>query len=416
MSKVTDADSEQTRKSIRLSDLEFGATVVVKLIDKFEVGQPHSHPAYKRDYRNENKMIEGFAQFNMTLEGQPSQAEKNMLAIFKQALQNQIGAAAHRQREYKLDYLESKKPDGRWGTKFKNYGCTVVESGNICDLQTSKGQKNAILKARDRVMNGKLEHTPFICNLQITIVKELMNTGKEYKAVEVSVVERQPGCKNLLPASFQDCIWVHPEDFQKMQAWNEAKHKAVFDFAELPIQPDFRNYSDENGKLYYIATKSVQDPVFVNVFEHGIAPGLVKAIAAREAGWLYTPATQHSLLGGYFYRRLDGSRRAVSMDEIRANFLRSEDGKAVVNIDNEERVLEWIVGSLWQKKLNPLLEIEGTGKLAFDDCKPEELVDLAHKLGIPVKGDPDPKPIMDWESFLSESKPTPSRLAPVANM
>jgi hypothetical protein len=415
MARATDAGSEKTRKSVRLSDLEYGDTIVIKLIDKFEGSLPFSYPAYKPDYQDEGKFLDGFAQFNMTLEGQSSQAEKNMLAIFQKALENQKTAAAKRKRQYKLDYLESTKPKGQWGVKYEQYGCAAVASGNIVDLQTSKGQKNAIVAARNKAVNGKLECTPFICNLQINIVKKVMGTGDEYKAADVSVVEPQPGCKGLLSPHFVDCIWVHPEDFQKMQTWVQAMHKAKFDFATEPSQPDFRNYPDESGKLYYIATKSIQDPVYLNVFEHGVAPGMVKAIADRETGWLYKPATQHSLLGGYFYPLLDGTRQPVTMEEIKANFVRAEEGKPVVNLAGEEHMLDWIVGSLYQKKFNPLLE-DAAGKLVFDDCKPDELVELAHQLGIPVKGDQDPLQIADWSEFLVQTSTESSRKAPVANL
>ena len=414
MAKAMDAGSEKTRKSIRLSDLEYGDTIIVKPLDKIEASLPFSYPAYKPDYKDEGKYLDGFAQFNMTLDGIPSQAEQAMLTLFSKALDNLKREVAKRKRQYKLDYIESTKPDGRWGKRFEQFGLTVVSAGNICDLQMSNGQKNAFKAARDKVVGNKLEYTPLLCNLQINLV-EGEAFGKKIKSIEASVLEPQAGCKGLLPASFVRCLWCHPDDFQKMQAWVEAYHKAVFNFSTKPQAPAFRDYPDENGKLYYIATESVQDPYHVNVFDYGVSSDLVKAIASRQTGYLYKSATQHSLLGGYFYQQIDGSRRPVSMEEIKANFIRAEDGKAVVNLDGEERQLDWIAGSLYQKKFNPLLE-NAAGKLVFDDCKPEELVELARSLGIPVKGDQDPQQIVDWESFLAQKAAVPSKSAPVANM
>lgn len=417
MPKATDAGAKTAQKTIKLTGkgaLDYGATLVVKLLEKVEANLPFSYPAFKPDFDDREKLVDGFANFNLTLEGEPSQAEKSMLQIFETALRNQKQAAAKRNRVYDLDYLESTKPDGTWGKTYARYGCMVVSAGNICDMQISDGQKNALIKARNKVVDGKLEHTPFLCNLQIRIV-EKSGFGNKYKALEINTLEPQPGCKFLLPASFVDCIWVHPQDFQKMQTWAKDRQEAIFNFSPIPEQPIFRDYPDEDGKLYYVATQSIQDPYHVNVFEHGISPDLVKAIANREEGYYHKAATQHSLLGGYFYRLSNGSRRPVSMDEIKANFVRAEDGKAVVNLDGEERQLDWIAGSLHQKKFNPMLE-NAAGKLVFDDCKPEELVDLAHSLGIPVKGDQDPQQIVDWDSFLAQKAAVPSKPAPVSNM
>ena len=415
MPRATDAGSESTQKVIKLTgkgSLDYGATLVIKILEKVEANLPFSYPAYKPDWENKEKFVDGFANFNMTTDGTPSQAEKSMLAIFYKALQNQKQAAANRKRQYKLDYLESTKPDGRWGTTYTRYGCMVVSAGNICDLQMAKGQKNALVAARSKVMNGKLEHTPFLCNMEIRIVEKIA-FGDKYKALEIATVEPQPGCKGLLPTSFVNCIWVHPGDFQVMQSWVEAYHKAKYNMSKEPEQPAYRDYPDETGKLYYVAFQSIQDPIWLNVFDYGISPDMSRAIADRDAGYMHTSANQHSLLGGYFYRRANGSRRPVSLDEIRANYLRAEEGKAVINLDGEERMLDWIVGSLWQKKFNPLLENQA-GKLVFDDSNPDELVEMARKLGIPIKGDTDPTQISDWDGFLASKAPQPSRSAPVA--
>ena len=115
MPRATDAGSEKTQKVLRLSgkgSLDYGATVVVKLLEKVDSNLPFSYPAYKQDWDDKEKWVDGFAQFNMTTSGEKGQIEKNMLAIFEKALSNQRQAAAKRKRQYKLDYMESTKPPG----------------------------------------------------------------------------------------------------------------------------------------------------------------------------------------------------------------------------------------------------------------------------------------------------------------
>lgn len=427
---IIDQTVEKTVKQLRLKELNFGDTVRVMPLTVLMSSTAFSYPAYKPDLKDKDKMLDDFAIFNATPTGGIMSApEKAMIEIWQAARDNLVRAVkARAQKRGKIvdanfDKIEAVVGDKKktWGFGFSSIGIQVVERGNICDMQLTDGQAKAISVARSRLIGGNLEYTPLLCWLAITIEegKEFFNTytkkKEKSKALKIEVIEVEKGCKGILPAAFGGCVTVHPEDMPQVRDWVKAYHKAVLDFSEIPTEPAYRDYPDENGEVCYVATKSVQDPVRLNVFKMGVSETLVKAISEREALYQYKPATAHSLLGGYYYATPTGARRPVALDEIRAGYVRSEDGVAVVAVDGQERQILWLKGSLWQKKFNPLL-VDASEKYAFEDSNPEELETLAKKLGIPVKGDTDPQPITDWDAFLSQSAAMPSRTAPVANM
>lgn len=428
---IMDQTAERAVKQIRLKELNFGDTIRIMPLTKILSSLPFSYPAYKPDMKEKDKMLEGFAIFNSTpAGGEPSLPEKAMMEIFNMAKANAIKAAVARAKKrgqtssYNPDKLEGTTPDGNkgsWGFGFAQVGLQAVERGNICDIQLTEGQTKGIIAGRSRLIGGNLEYTPLLCWLAITIEE-----GKEYfnnkthkkekaKALRIETIELEKGAKGLLPASFANCVTVHPEDMHQVRDWIKTYHQAVLNFSDVPPEPVYRDYPDESGELCYVATQSVQDPIRLNVYKLGMTDSLRNAIATREELYQYLAATSHSLLGGYFYSLDSGKRRPVTMDEIRAGYVSNDNGTTIVNLDGRERRIEWHKGSLWQKKFNPLL-LDDKEKYAFEDSNPEELVELARKLGIPVKGDADPLPVENWDAFLASKAPEVSKSAPVASM
>lgn len=428
---IMDQAAEKQLKQIRLKELNFGDTIRIMPLTKILSSLPFSYPAYKPDMKEKDKMLDGFAIFNSTPAGkEPSKPEKAMMEIFHAAKQNAIAAAAARARKrnqqssYNPEKLEGVAADGKkgsWGFGFAQVGMQAVERGNICDVQLTEGQTKGIIQARSRLIGSSLEYTPLLCWLAITIEE-----GKEYfnnvtkkkekaKALRIETIELDKGGKGLLPASFANCVTVHPDDMTLVRDWVKAYHQAVFSFSVIPPEPVYRDYPDEAGELCYVATQSVQDPIRLNVYKYGMSEGLRNAIANRDELYQYQASTEHSLLGGYFYSLESGKRRPVPMDEIRAGYVSNDNGTPIVNIDGSPRPISWHKGTLNQKKFNPLL-LDEKEKYAFEDSQPEELEKMARKLGIPVKGDPDPSAIVDWDSYLNSSPVEVSRNAPVSNM
>lgn len=427
---IIDQTVEKTVKQLRLKELNFGDTVRIMPLTPLMSSTSFSYPAYKPDSKDKEKMLDDFAIFNATPAGGIMSApEKAMIEIWQVAKDNLVrtvkARAAKRGKtvDASFDKIEAVVGDKKktWGFGFVQIGMQVVERGNICDMQLTDGQARAIVTARNRLIGGNLEYTPLLCWLAITLEegKEFFNTftkkKEKAKALKIEVIEAEKGCKGILPASFGGCVTVHPEDMALVRDWVKAYHKAVFDFSEIPTEPVYRDYPDEHGEVCYIATKSVQEPIRLNVFKMGVSETLVKAISEREELYQYKPATAHSLLGGYYYTTPTGTRRPVSLDEIRTGYVRSENGAAIVTVDGQDRSISWVKGSLWQKKFNPLL-VDASEKYAFEDCNPEELETLARKFGIPVKGDTDPAMIVNWDDFLSSTQVEPSKTAPVSTM
>lgn len=403
------------KKTMYLGEIKAGNTVIIRPISKAKIRHPFNYPAQKPDYKEDGKLVDGYAVFNLNanLRDQTTvrpAAEQSMLQIFYAELDRlavRLSKLGQKLKEKKID---------RWGLPFgqedyAQFGMVVVEHGNVTVLDMYSTHYKSVYDAMRSVKNNKLVFTPLICSLEITMAEQ---EGKKTCKAQIQVVEPQAGCMNILPAGFIGCTYAHPDDFQMVQEYVAKKLEAAMWGKEPPAAPVYRDYPSDDGKLYYIATESLQTPVHINVFEYGFPEALLTKLQDKSELWQYMPATQHSLLGGYYFDGDDGLRHPVTLDEIKANFVREEDSKAVINLDGQERVIQWIKGSLNDKKFNPYLVDTKAARSMFAD--PELLAEHARKLGLPVKGDVDPIPISDWNAFLNQTSVKPSKSAPVANM
>lgn len=417
MARVTQDAAPRSfeKKTMYLGEIKAGSTIIVRPISKAKKKFPFNYPAYKPDYKEEGKMLDGYAVFNLTaglndqITPRPP-AENAMLEIFQAELDRLEKRLAKLGQKLKQNSID------RWGPNFgqndyAQFGMAVVEHGNVAVLDMYSTHYKAVYDAMRLAKNGKLVFTPLICSLEVTMAEQ---AGKKTCKAQVQVVEPQAGCMNLLPASFIGCTYAHPDDFQIVQEYVTKSLEAAMWGKETPEAPVYRDYPNDEGKIYFIATESLQEPVWMNVFEKGFPEALLPKLRDKSELWQYLPASQHSLLGGYYYDGDDGTRQPVTLEQIKANFLRSEEGKAVINLNGQERVIGYIKGSLNDKKFNPYLVDTKAARSMFSD--PDIIAEHAKRLGIPVKGDQDPVAIVEWDSFLAQTSTEPSRRAPVASM
>lgn len=218
--------------------------------------------------------------------------------------------------------------------------------------------------------------------------------------------------QKLVPAEFGDYVLVHPDDVDVVRGYLASASNW-----QHPV-PAFREHPDvETGQFQFVSLHnpdlvsplvSVYDGALGDVF----SKILVESWSKTPEFFGFEPATQETLVGGFYYEHpevefefqamLEKEKRTIKAKAERKRIygVTIKDFKDVVLTDNKPSIrtehgfatLEWATGHLWEKPLN-LNRMTEDGNLAFgNDAVITKIKAEADKLGVPYRGKETPKP------------------------
>jgi len=292
----------------------------------------------------------------------------------------------------------------QFGPGSKVYGCQAIIKGEVRSVELKattvnpKGNRYrepefevGIRQIFSTIEDDKLVYPPFLTRIMIEAVMSKYTANKKPYLVYKPTPLVPEEFKNVLPKSFYNCIWVHPDDVEIVQNYLIAKAEPENIYRDIPI-PFYRDYPDNNGTLAFVSRQNPEEIVeIMHIYDidKELTPEIVKKIAERKDSFEFDPSTQESLLGGNYVEEPTTERFLFLNNEQIAQAKTGEkDGEGNIIVDlakiglGEYKLpLREHVGKLVRSPFNPFV-LNQDGDLFWPEA--EEIAKMAEEFGVPV--------------------------------
>ena len=404
---------------------EEGKSVTIRIISAYPAVYRFWYPSFNtEENRQVNAVfnlsaglqnVDGFLYEYPNSSANRSQAEQNFIALHNEILKlrkNRLrqkleagGLGAEEIEDRVKKYRLFKRFDAfQFGPGSKVHGCQAVVGSEVRSVELKattvnpKGNRYrepefevGIRQIFSQVENDKLVYPPFLTRIMIEgVLSKYTANNKPYLVYRPTPLVPDE-FKMILPKSFYNCVWVHPDDVEIIQNYLKAKAEPENIYRDIPI-PFYKDYPDENGVLVFISRQNPEETVEVrNIYDvdKELTPEIVKKIAERKDSFEFDPSTQESLLGGNYVEEPTTGRFLFLTNEQIAQANTGEkdgDGNVIVDLSKiglgEYKLpLREHIGKLVRSPFNPFV-LNQDGDLFWPEA--EEIAELAEKFGIPV--------------------------------